>query len=70
MFKKTLKIHVWTDSETLFNVIIRKASTKEKRLMIFVKDARGTYNDDIIDDIIWIRRKFNLTDDMTKAAIL
>lgn len=59
-----------TDSETLFNVIIRNASTKGRRVMIYVKAARETNNDGIIYDIIWIQKKFNLADAITKSTIL
>lgn len=38
--------------------------------MIERKAAREPYNDVIIDDSIWIRRKFNLADAMTKPTIL
>lgn len=34
------------------------------------KAAKEANNDGIIDGIIWIRRKFNLSDAMTKAKIL
>lgn len=35
--------------------------------MIEVVSAREAYNDEIIDDIICIRRKDNLVDSMTKV---
>lgn len=61
---------MFTDSEQLFNVIIRNASATEKRLMIDAKAAREEHNDGIIDDMIWIRRKLYVGDDMKNAAIL
>lgn len=67
---KTIKIKWLTDSKILFSVIIRNASSTEKRLIIDVKAAREAYNDGIIDDIIWIRRKYNPGGAMAKAAIL
>lgn len=70
MVRKTLKLQVLTDSEMLFNVIITDASTTAKRLMIDVKAGREAYNEGIIDDVIWVRRKYNLADAMTKASIL
>ena len=69
ILKKTLKIVVLTDSETLFNVIIRNGPTSEKRLMIDIKCAGEAYNTNIIEDIIWIRRNFNIGDAITKAAV-
>lgn len=70
MLKNNLKIQVLNDSETLINVIIRNASTTEKRLMLDVKYANEAYNDVIIDGIIWIRRKLNMADAVTKSTIL
>lgn len=65
-----LEVQVLTDSETLFQVIIRYASTTKRRLMVDVKAAKEAYYDEIINAIVWIRRKFNLVDGMTKADIL
>lgn len=38
--------------------------------MVDVKAAIQVYNDGIIDNIIWIRIQYNLSDAMKKAAIL
>lgn len=38
--------------------------------MVDVKAAREAHNEGIIDDMIWIRRKYNLADAMTESAIL
>lgn len=57
-------------SEALFNVMIRNASTTEKRLMRHVKAAREAYNGGIIDDILWIYEKFQQEDEMTKEDLL
>lgn len=38
--------------------------------MIDVKDEREAYNEGIIDDVMCIRMKFNLADEMTKTAIV
>ena len=69
ILKRTLKIKILTDTETLFNVMIKNANTTEKRLMIDIKAAREAYNEGIIEDIVWIRRQFNLAHAMTKAQI-
>ena len=69
ILKKTLKIKTLTDSEALFNVMIKNANTTEKRLMIDIKAAREAFNDGIIEHIVWIRRQFNLADSVTKAQI-
>lgn len=67
---KTLKIEVLKKSETLFHVTIRNLSTAENRFMIDVKAEREAYRNGIIDDIIWIRRKYNRVADMKNAAVL
>lgn len=70
ILKRTFKIKLLTDSETLFNVVIRNASTTERRLMIDIKAAREAYNEGTINDVVWIRRDYNLADAMTKYKIL
>lgn len=61
-----MKITIVTDSATLFNVMIKNAPTTEMRKMIDIKAAREAHNEDIIDDIIWKRRKYNVAEAMTK----
>lgn len=68
MIVKKLKIRFLTYMKSLFNLLIINASTT--CLMTNVKAARKVYNEGIVDDFIWIRRKFNLSESMTKAAIL
>lgn len=68
ILKQTLKILILTDSERLFSVIICSGQTTEKRLMIDIKAAREAYNEVIGDNIIWIRRNYNLVDAMTKSG--
>lgn len=68
---KTLQIQLLTDSEPLFNILIRNSSITVKRLMIHVKAEREAYIDARkIDDIICIRGNYNLSDAMNKAANL
>ena len=69
MLKRKFKIKLLTDSETVFKVVIRNASTTERRLMIDIKAAREAYNEGTINDVIWIRRDYNLADAMTKYKI-
>ena len=38
--------------------------------MIDVKAAREAYNQGVIEDVMWIRRDYNLADAMTKSNIL
>ena len=64
-----LTIHVLTDSETLFSVMIKSTSTSELRLMIDIKSAKEWYERDEISTIAWIRRRENLSDAMTKIGV-
>lgn len=59
-----------TDGETLFNVIIRNESTTERRLMTYIKANIEAYKEGTVNDVIWIRRDYNLADSMTKPKIL
>lgn len=70
LLNKHLNIKILTDSEKLFNVIIRNAPTTERRIIIEEKAAGEAYKDGIIDDVIWIRRKYDLANFVTKATIL
>lgn len=66
---RTLKSTSLIDSATLLNVMMRNAPSMEKRLMVDIKNGREAYNEEIINDIIWVRRKYNRADDMTKTQI-
>lgn len=46
--QKLLNIKILTDSETLFNFIISRASTTDQRLMIDEKSEVDSRNDEII----------------------
>lgn len=70
MLHNTIKMPILTDSAILFNDLIWNWNRTEKRLVIDINDAWEPYNYGIIDDIIWIHRKFNLADAMTKPMIL
>lgn len=67
---QSINIKLLTDNETVFNFIIRSASTTKRRLMINIKAARQAYNEVTINDLIWIKRYYNLEDDMKKSKIL
>lgn len=62
MLARKLKITLLTDSNTIFNVHIRNASRTEN-INDRYQATREVYNDGIIDDIIWIRREYNLSDE-------
>lgn len=68
MLNKTLQITILNESPTLFTFLIKNATTTEKRRMIDIKAFIQAYNDEIINDIIWMRRNFNLADVRTEIA--
>lgn len=57
------------DSKILFNVIISNGPTTGKKIMFYIKASREAYNERIVDNIIRIRRTYNLADAMTKLGI-
>lgn len=67
ILRQTLKTIIPADNETLFNLIIRSGPSTENRLIVDIKAAREAYNEVIIDDIIRIRRNYNLADAITKC---
>lgn len=52
----------------MFNVIIRNGPTT-KNMMVIIKAGREKYNERIIGEFIWIRRKYKLPEPMTKATV-
>lgn len=70
ILKKKLKVRILIDSETIFNVVINNEFITKRRLTIYIKASRESYNDGIVNDIIWIRREHSLADAMTKHTIL
>lgn len=65
-----MKTKILTGSETIFNVIIRNASTIERRLMVDIKATSEAHNEGTINDVMRIIRDQNLEDSMTKTKIL
>ena len=62
-----IPLSMFTDSESLFKVIIKSSTTTEKKLIIDVKAAPGAYDRAEISDIGWICSKDNPADGLTKA---
>lgn len=69
ILKPSIKIKLLTYSENLFNVIILNASTTERRLMMGIQEALGAYNQGLIDDVVWVRRLYNLVDAINTAGM-
>lgn len=59
-------LHLLTDSETLFNVLIKSTMTSELRLMIDIVASKESFDRHEITTISWICRHRNLADAMTK----
>lgn len=70
MLNDKRKISKLSEIATFLTVLIINAFRTEERLMIYIKEAREAHNDGIFDDIISIRREYNVSDRMTKSTIL
>ena len=68
MMGKRLELHMLTDSETLFSVLVKSTTTIELRLMIDIASAKQSFDRDEITTISWIRRSENIADAMTKVT--
>lgn len=64
-----MEITLLTDSKSLFDVSGKGTTTLEKRLMIDIRVAREACEDYKISQLRWLRRKFNLSEPMTKLTI-
>lgn len=65
---KKIPLKLYTNSDKLFSVIVKKATTTERQLMIDVMDTREAYGNGKISDIGWVRSKENSADFRTKRG--
>lgn len=56
MMGKQLPLHMLTDSETLFSVLVKSTTTSEVRLMSDIASAKQSFDRDEITTISWISR--------------
>lgn len=63
-----IALSILTDSEGLFQVMVKSTVKPEKRLMIDIKDKREAHSQKKISDIGWIRSNGNLADGLTKMT--
>lgn len=63
---RDIPIIMLTDSQILFNVLTRKRTTSEKRLMIDLKVARAAYANKEISNVALIGSIHNPADSLTK----
>lgn len=59
---------LYTDSDSLFKVIIKNSSTTERRLMIDLEATREAYGNHDIADIGWVQSSDNPADALTKKG--
>ena len=59
---------ICTDSYSLYECLVKLATTNEKRLMIDIMALRQSYERREITEIRWINGKDNPADAMTKAS--
>lgn len=64
------KVHtnMLTDSESLFNAILKSTTKTEKYFIIFKNASREAFERNEITNIGWIRFFYNVVEDMTKTA--
>lgn len=66
MLNKKVQITLLTDSEILFNIIVKSTTTTEKRWNIDVRAARQVFENKEMFNIGWIRSAEKAVDGLTK----
>lgn len=69
LLNQRVPLQVFTDSKTLFDVIVRVSTTSKRRLMIDIHATREAYDRQEITDIGLVRSQYNLADCMTKIML-
>eukprot|EP00171_Calliarthron_tuberculosum_P008498 IDg8498t1 len=69
MLQQEIPLQIFTDSRSLFDVIVKATKTSERRLMIDVAACREAYERHEIADIGLIRSEHNLADCFTKVML-
>ena len=67
MFKRNVKLSVYTDSDSLYGLCISLPHTTERRLMIDLALLREAYERRDISNLYWIPGSANPADDLTKV---
>lgn len=68
IMSRRIPLQLYTDSDSLFKVIIKNSSTTERRLMIDIQATREAYGNKEIVDIGWVRSEDNPADALTKRG--
>lgn len=66
LLDQQIKVQLFTDSKSLFDVISKGSKTSEKRLMLDIAAAREGFKDELISNIGLVRSKHNIADGLTK----
>lgn len=66
LHRRKISITLLTDAKSLFDVIAKGTIMFEKRLMIDVRSTREAYEREVIRELGWMRREYNVSDALTK----
>lgn len=64
-FGKKLPLRMYTDSKSLFDVIVKESTTTEKRMSIDLRAVNESYRNREVSDIAFIRSHVNPADALT-----
>ncbi len=67
VFGRQIRVQLFTDSKSLFDVISKGSRTSEKRMMLDIAAAREGFRDKLISDIGFVRSSKNLADGLMKS---
>lgn len=65
---RKVNLNMYTDSKSLFDTIITRSQTSEKRLLIDISSVREAYRKKEISNVAWVRSEYNLADALTKES--
>ena len=68
MLDRSIRLQMFTDSKSLFDIITKCGSTTQKRLLIDVKSVREAYNNHEVSDVGFLRSEHNPADSFTKIS--
>lgn len=66
ILERSVRLQMFTDSKSLFDIITKCSSTTEKRLLIDVKAVREAYEKFEVSDVGFVRTENNPADSFTK----
>ena len=67
ILEKGIRLQMFTDCKSLFDIITKCSGTTEKRLLIDIKSVREAYDDFEISDVGFVRSENNPADGFTKV---